>query len=109
MSPSLATRWSMLYARSADKAGKEMPYVSQLKIAFNYYKNKKQLPEAAEAGLYLGRSHVVDKEYTQAMQVYTDALQITLDIKDYNRAGYICSYMGDLYEVDGNYSAAAIK
>lgn len=109
MTPSLATRWSMLYARAADKAGKEMPYVSQLQIAFKYYKNQKQWPEAAEAGLYLGRSYVVDKEYDQAMQTYTDALEIALEIDDYNRAGYICSYMGDLYEVDGNYAMAATK
>ena len=109
MSPSLATQWSMLYARSADRVGKEMPYVSQLQIAFNYYKNKKQLPEAAEAGLYLGRSYVMDKEYAHAMQTYTDALEIALDIKDYNRAGYICSYMGDLYRIDEDHVMAANK
>ena len=32
-----------------------------------------------------------------------------LAIKNYNRAGYICSYMGDLYELDDRYVLAAKK
>lgn len=109
MTPSLATRWSMLYARSADQIGKEMPYVSQLRVAWTYYKDKKLFPEMAEAGLYLGRSYVENKEYEKAMQIYSDALQVALEIEDYNRAGYICSYMGDLYQVDEDYLTAAKK
>lgn len=109
LSPSLATQWSMLYARAADKTGKEMPYVSQLQVALSYYKNKKQWPEIAETGLYLGRSYVENKEYEKAMQAYSDALQVSLEIEDYNRAGYICSYMGDLYQVDGDHLTAANK
>lgn len=109
MTPSLATQWSMLYARSADKTGRRMPYVNQLQIAWAYYKNKKLLPEMAEAGLYLGRSLVENKEYEKAMLTYSDALLVALEIENYNRAGYICSYMGDLYQVDGDYSTAANK
>ena len=65
--------------------------------------------EEAEIGLYLGRSYGEDKEYEKAMRTYSDALKVALAIKDYNRAGYICSYMGDLYEVDLRYILAAEK
>ena len=43
------------------------------------------------------------------MRAYSDALEVALAIKNYNRAGYICSYMGDLYELDDRYVLAAKK
>lgn len=109
MSPRLVARWCMLYARAADKIEDEMPYTNQLEIALKYYQKKKMREEEAEIGLYLGRSYVEDKEYEKAMRAYSDALEVALAIKDYNRAGYICSYMGDLYEVDLRYILAAEK
>lgn len=109
MSPRLIARWCMLYARAADKIEDEMPYTNQLEIALKYYQKKKMREEEAEIGLYLGRSYVEDKEYEKAMRAYSDALEVALAIKDYNRAGYICSYMGDLYEVDLSYILAAEK
>lgn len=109
MSPRLIARWCMLYARAADKIEDEMPYTNQLEIALKYYQKKKMREEEAEIGLYLGRSYVEDKEYEKAMRAYSDALEVALAIKDYNRAGYICSYMGDLYAVDLRYILAAEK
>ena len=109
MSHRLIARWCMLYARAADKIEDEMPYTNQLEIALKYYQKKKMREEEAEIGLYLGRSYVGDKEYEKAMRAYSDALEVALAIKDYNRAGYICSYMGDLYEVDLRYILAAEK
>lgn len=109
MSPRLIARWCMLYARAADKIEDEMPYTNQLEIALKYYQKKKMREEEAEIGLYLGRSYVEDKEYEKAMRAYSDALKVALAIKNYNRAGYICSYMGDLYEVDLRYILAAEK
>ena len=53
--------------------------------------------------MYLGRSYVEDKENEKAMKVYLQALDIALRSEDYNQAGYICSYMGDLYDFEGNY------
>ena len=109
MSPRLIARWCMLYARAADKIEDEMPYTNQLEIALKYYQKKKMREEQARIGLYLGRSYVEDKEYEKAMRAYSDALEVALAIKNYNRAGYICSYMGDLYELDDRYVLAAKK
>lgn len=109
MSLRLVARWCMLYARAADKIEGDMPYTHQLEIALKYYQKKKMRKEEADLGLYLGRSYVDDHEYEKAMMIYSDALEVALAIKDYNRAGYICSYMGDLYEVDLRYMLAAEK
>lgn len=109
MSPRLVARWCMLYARAADKIEDEMPYTNQLEIALTYYQTKKMREEEAEIGLYLGRSYVEDKQYEKAILAYSDALEVALAIKSYNRAGYISSYMGDLYELDNRYILAAEK
>ncbi len=103
----MVARWCMLYARAADKIAGEMPYTNQLEIALKYYRKKKMREEEAEIGLYLGRSYVENKDYEQAMMAYSDALEVALAIKDYNRAGYICSYMGDLYELDERFMLSA--
>ena len=103
MSPRLIARWCMLYARAADKIEDEMPYTNQLEIALKYYQKKKMREEEAEIGLYLGRSYVEDKDNELAMKAYLQALDIALRCHDYNQAGYICSYMGDLYHFDGDY------
>lgn len=109
MSPRLVARWCMLYARAADKIEDEMPYTNQLEIALTYYQTKKMREEEAEIGLYLGRSYVEDKQYEKAILAYSDALEVALAIKSYNRAGYISSYIGDLYELDNRYILAAEK
>jgi len=47
--------------------------------------------------LYLGRSYQKTAEYDQAMQIYTETLKDAEEWQEYNAAGTICSYMGDLY------------
>lgn len=109
LNPSLASEWSMLYARAADRTGKQMPYVSQLQVAVNYLRETHRTHELAEAYLYLGRSYVEDKLFEKALQAYQAGLQAALQAKDYNRAGYICSYWGSLYQADDNYQQGIEK
>lgn len=93
-------RWCMLYGQIADSLFEEMPYVSQLTRASNYYKKQGTPAQQAQIGLYLGRSYVEDKEYRAAMQAYMPALDIALKAREYNLAGYLCSYMGDLHNFE---------
>lgn len=97
----LLARWCMLYGKAADKVVKDMPYVSQLLRARAWYKKHGTPYEQAQIGLFLGRSYVEDREYMKAMDAYTQALDVAEKVKEYNVAGYICSYMGDLYELKG--------
>ena len=103
LSDKLLARWCMLYGRVADTLYTDLPYVQQLLRAQAYYKSHGTKQEQAKIGLYLGRSYVEDKENEKAMKVYLQALDIALRSEDYNQAGYICSYMGDLYDFEGNY------
>lgn len=103
LSDKLLARWCMLSGKVADTLYTDLPYVQQLLRAQAYYKSHGTKQEQAKIGLYLGRSYVEDKENEKAMKVYLQALDIALRSEDYNKAGYICSYMGDLYDFEGNY------
>lgn len=101
LSDKLLARWCMLYGKAADKVHKDMPYVSQLLRARTWYEKHGTPYEQAQIGLFLGRSYVEDREYMKAMDAYAQALDVAERAKEYNVAGYICSYMGDLYELKG--------
>lgn len=103
LSDKLLARWCMLSGKVADTLYTDLPYVQQLLRAQAYYKSHGTKQEQAKIGLYLGRSYVEDKENEKAIKVYLQALDIALRSEDYNQAGYICSYMGDLYDFEGNY------
>lgn len=103
LSDKLLARWCMLSGKVADTLYTDLPYVQQLLRAQAYYKSHGTKQEQAKIGLYLGRSYVEDRENEKAMKVYLQALDIALRSEDYNQAGYICSYMGDLYDFEGNY------
>ena len=103
LSDKLLARWCMLYGRVADTLYTDLPYIQQLLRAQAYYEGHGTKQEQAKIGLYLGRSYVEDKENEKAMKVYLQALDIALRCEDYNQAGYICSYMGDLYDFEGDY------
>lgn len=103
LSDKLLARWCMLSGKVVDTLYTDLPYVQQLLRAQAYYKSHGTKQEQAKIGLYLGRSYVEDKENEKAMKVYLQALDIALRSEDYNQAGYICSYMGDLYDFEGNY------
>ena len=103
LSDKLLARWCMLSGKVADTLYTDLPYVQQLLRAQAYYKSHGTKQKQAKIGLYLGRSYEEDKENEKAMKVYLQALDIALRSEDYNQAGYICSYMGDLYDFEGNY------
>lgn len=103
LSDKLLARWCMLYGRVADTLYTDLPYVQQLLRAQAYYEAHGTKQEQAKIGLYLGRSYVEDKENEKAMKVYLQTLDVALRCEDYNQTGYICSYMGDLYDFEGNY------
>lgn len=101
LSDKLLARWCMLYGKAADIVYEDMPYVSQLLKARSWYEKHGTPYEQAQIGLFLGRSYVEDREYMKAMNAYAQALEVAEKAKEYNVAGYISSYMGDLYELKG--------
>lgn len=101
--------WCMLYGEVADTLFIDLPYVQQLQRADSYYKAHGTSLEQARIGLYLGRTYLDDHNPEMAMKTYLYALDIALASNLYNQAGYISSYMGDLYDFDSNYLLAVNK
>lgn len=97
----LFARWCFLQSKTADKLHKEMPYVEQLSRALQWYAKHGTAKQQAWTGLYLGRSYTEDKLFIPAINAYSDALEIAQNKHIYNVAGYICSYMADLYTYTG--------
>lgn len=65
--------------------------------ANRFYKQYGTTEQQAFIRLYLGYSYQKAGEYDQAMQIYTEILKDAKEWKEYNVAGMVCSYMGDLY------------
>lgn len=97
-------RWCMLYSQAADKLFKDMLYTEQLNRALDWYKSHGTAEQEAWIGLYLGRSYMEDKLFVPATNAYSEALDLAKEKHLYNVAGYICSYMADLYTYTGQRS-----
>ena len=109
MNDRLLAEWCMLSGESADKIQEDMPSVSYLLQAQKWYAKNGSPEEQARIGLFLGRSFLQDKEFEKAMDTYMKALDIATDHEIYNQAGYISSYMADLYLFENMADAARQK
>ena len=102
-------RWCMLVGKLADSISTPLPYTYQLNLADEYFQCHGSLTEQAQAKLYLGRAYLDDSKPEKAMQYYLDALQFALSDSAFNLAGYVSSYMADLYEYQNSYLLAHQK
>lgn len=109
LSGKLNARWCLLRGKLADTLHTDLPYPGQLERAKAYYERHGSASEQAQIGLYLGRAYMNDKLAEPAIQYYSEALAKSLENKDYNLAGYICSYMGDVYKYQKQYVKAKEK
>ena len=105
----LFAHWCMLLGKVSDDLHKDMPYVSYLIQAQTWYEKDGTIDERIQIGLYLGRSYVEEKRYDEAMNTYLRVLDLAKEGKEYNLAGYICSYMADLYELKDLFDQARKK
>lgn len=108
------TRWCMLCGRSTNYTHADTLLVYQWKRAQKWIDKHGSPEERAQVGLFLGRAYAEDGEWDLAMQTYAEALHYAKEQEVYNVAGYICTYMADLYnfkdmynEIKGKYAEAA--
>lgn len=92
-------RWCMVSGKVTDETATGLLPLYQWKRAQEWFMRHGTAEERAQVALYLGRAYVEDGEYDKAMQVYADALELAKEHQAYNVAGYICTYMADLYNI----------
>lgn len=105
----LFAHWCLLLGKASDNLHKDMPNASYLEQAQAWYEKHGTLKEHVQIGLYLGRSYVEEKRYDEAMGIYMKYLELAKKGREYNLAGYICSYMADLYEFKDMFDYAREK
>lgn len=100
--------WCMLSGKVTDETATGLLPLYQWKRAQQWFTQHGTAEEQAQIALYLGRAYVEDGEYDKAMEVYTNALELAQKHKEYNVAGYICTYISDLYSFR-NITSESIK
>lgn len=108
-------RWCMLQGQLADTfLSRPLPAFRHYWRAAQWYAAHGTPDEQARILLYLGRAYLEDGDYERAMTAYAQALAVAEQHGLHNRAGYIHSYMADMYaeramwnEAIGKYRTAA--
>ena len=106
--------WCMLLGRVRDEQQKAKRANNPLSTrqwlkAQAYYDRKGTPQERAEIRLYTGRSQKDDGDYDAAVNTYKDGLLFVAKTDDYSLAGYLSSYLADLYLEKGLYDRAFEK
>ena len=106
--------WCMLLGRVRDEQQKAKRANNPLSTrqwlkAEAYYDRKGTLRERAEIRLYTGRSQKDDGDYDAAVNTYKEGLSFVAKTDDYSLAGYLSSYLADLYLEKGLYDRAFEK
>lgn len=106
--------WCMLLGRVRDEQQKAKRANNPLSTrqwlkAQAYYDRKGTPRERAEIRLYTGRSQKDDGDYDAAVNTYKDGLLFVAKTDDYSLAGYLSSYLADLYLEKGLYDRAFEK
>ena len=109
LSPKVNARWCRLLCQLADSIGTALPYVPQLKQAYQYVERHGSVEEQIQMGLYLGRAYMDDLDQESALLTYAKVLEQSIEEGKTNQSGYISSYMGDVYQFQGMYSQAVEK
>lgn len=92
-------RWCMLCGHSTNYTHADTLSIHQWKRAQKWIDKHGAPEERAQVGLFLGRAYAEDEEWDLAMQTYAEALHYAKEHEAYNVAGYICTYMADLYNL----------
>jgi hypothetical protein len=101
--------WCLANANVRDILFKEPLSTDYMLRAFNYFKNKGRINEQARIGMFLGHAYNASQQRDKAMNIYLIALDLADRSQDYNLAGYINTYLADLYKAEEKYSQAKIN
>lgn len=101
--------WCLANANVRDILRKESLSIDYMLRAFNYFKDKGQINEQARIGMFLGHAYKAAQQRDKAMNIYLVALDLADRSQDYNLAGYINTYLADLYKAEEKYSQARDK
>lgn len=95
--------WCLTYAEISDQLGEDMPFVSQMKRANEYYGENGTEKEIIMSLMYLGQAYEEEKKFDEAMQVYLKAVDLAKSNKDCLLAGKLYNNIARLHEFEDEY------
>ncbi|MDY3070215.1 MAG: hypothetical protein SOR57_11340 [Parabacteroides sp.] len=98
--------YCMLMAHLSDSIHTDLPSAYRLEKAVSYYKKNGSTQDFARMSYYQGRSYYNERKYDKALAIYMDALNLAVELEDWNLAGYINCYMADVYNAILSYPLA---
>lgn len=96
----------LIYAGLSEQLGEDMPFVSQMERADEYYEKHGTKEEKMKCLLYLGISYEEDTDFDWAMKSYLRAVEIAKEERDYLLAGKLYHKIAGLYDEEDNYDEA---
>lgn len=107
LTPKLEAEWCLLNGELRDILKEEMEIDTlRLRRAVAFYESEHLPVWQAKVGLYLGRAYLLNHSHRSATTAYLSALEAIGETKEDNLAGYISSYLADLYKSERNYQEA---
>lgn len=103
------TRWCQMKIHLSDSIQTPLPYPPQMERMFDYMSSQLTPQEEIQLLILLGRSYLSNWEQEKALKTYSQAFSKSLELKDLDQAGYICSYMADVYQFQDQHSKAVQK
>jgi tetratricopeptide (TPR) repeat protein/DNA-binding CsgD family transcriptional regulator len=98
LSDDVFAEWCLSNANVRDLLRKDPLSINYMSRAFNYFKESGKINEQARMGMFLGHAYTAAQERDKAMNIYLTSLDLADRSQDYNLAGYINTYLADLYK-----------
>ena len=90
-------RWCILSGKATNYTHADARTARQWERATEWLDKNGSTAERIQAHLFLGRTYAGDRDFDKAMKTYAEALDHAKTCQEYNLAGYICTYMADIY------------
>lgn len=92
----------LLISKAADKINEKLLSIADYEKSIAWYNSNGEEVDRAQILFYLGRSCMEKMQYEKAMNAYLYALGLFEKNQDFNNAGYVASYMADLFEIQND-------
>lgn len=99
-------RWCLTYADVCEQLEEDMPFVSQMERATEYYESHGTAEEKIRCRMHLGQTYEDEKYLDEAMFTYLQAVDFAKSKQQYLLSGKIYNKIAQLYKFEDDYDEA---
>lgn len=98
--------WCLMYADVCEQLEEDMPFVSQMERATEYYESHGTAEEKIRCRMHLGQTYEDEKYLDEAMFTYLQAVDFAKSKQQYLLSGKIYNKIAQLYKFEDDYDEA---